>query len=678
MRAFVQNIKARKIVSGGSTLTMQLMRMSRKGKTRSLWQKSIESALALRLELSYSKADILKLYAANAPFGGNVVGLEAASWRYFGRNPFQLSWAESCTLAVLPNAPALIYPGKNHDKLREKRNRLLDKLFEKGIIDSETSALAKAEPLPEKPKAIPALAPHLLDRVIQEGYRGKRIVSSLQKSLQQDVNRIVDEYHQAYIQNEIYNMAVLLIDVKTGQVLAYIGNSPYKGEDGGGQVDIITSARSSGSILKPFLYALMLQNGSLLPNTLIPDIPTQIAGFAPKNFDESYDGMVPAAEALARSLNIPAVRMLQSYGVERFYADLQTLDMQTIDRPPGHYGLSLILGGAEVSLWDLGNAYLQMAQVLNDEDIPVKASFFLNKANQKTKKVVFEAGASWWTVQALSRVHRPWQESGWQEFQSAQKIAWKTGTSFGQRDAWAIGFTPDYLVGVWVGNADGEGRPGLTGVSMAAPVLFRVFDLLSTKRKFQKPEWDLYPAKICMESGYLASDLCPDTRIVNVPSNGLNTAVCPFHKRIHLDKEKKYRVNSNCYPVSEMQTETWFVLPPVPEKYYKRNNPFYKILPPFKSGCFSASQQSMAVVYPKDFSRIFLPRTLGGKLEKAVFEIAHRQNQIRLYWHLDKTYLGSTQQNHRMEIATKPGMHTMTVVDDTGEMLEWNFEILER
>ena len=680
-RAFKQNIAVGKVVSGASTISMQTIRLSRRGQPRNVFEKIIEIFQAMRMEISYSKNEILNLYASHAPFGGNVVGLEAASWRYFGRKPSQLSWGEISTLAVLPNAPSLIYPGKNQIKLKLKRDRLLDKLNQKGVIDKETCDLAKSESLPQKPHAIPQITPHLLNRAIKEGNKGKRIISTIDYTLQQKVNKIVNNYHSVLSQNEIHNIAVLILDVEKGTVLSYVGNTNCNHENSGKDVDIITSPRSTGSILKPFLYAFMLQDGVILPNTLISDIPTQIAGFSPKNFTKSYDGAVPASEALAKSLNIPAVKMLQDYNIEKFYANLKKLNLHTINQPASHYGLSIILGGAEATLWDLSNAYMGMSQTLNDTDIFAFAEFVKGK-NDDIKKIAnknspFSSGALWSTFEALTTLNRPLQEVGWQEFQSSQKIAWKTGTSFGHRDAWSIGITPKHVVGVWVGNADGEGRPGLTGTSVAAPILFKIFKYLPYKTWFQKPEWDLTNATVCKQSGYLASEICDETEEISISKNGLNTVICPFHVIVKLDSEKRFRVNSKCYPVSEMKLKPWFVLPPIQEWYFKRRNPFYKVLPPFQKGCNQEIFKNMDVIYPKNLTKIFIPTELNGLKGKAVFEIAHRNAEATIFWHLDNSYIGKTKTIHRKEINPSAGTHKMTLVDDQGEALSFNFEIME-
>ncbi len=348
IRALYRNISEGRIVSGGSTITMQVIRLSRKGRPRTLTQKIIEMILAIRLELSLSKDEILRLYSSHAPFGGNVVGIDAAAWRYYGRPAARLSWGESATLAVLPNAPALVYPGRNQERLLAKRNRLLEKLLEKGVIDLTTSELSSTEPLPGPPLSLPQITPHLIDRAEKDGYRGKLCRTTIDRDLQLRLNELIDRYYQQISQNGIHNAAILVLNTKGKKVLAYVGNTRASGEETGKYVDIITAARSSGSILKPILYTLMLDEGEILPNSLVPDIPTHISGYTPVNFDRKYNGAVPAGTALVRSLNVPFVRLLQQYGLEKFHARLQSLGFSSINREPGHYGLTLILGGAEV------------------------------------------------------------------------------------------------------------------------------------------------------------------------------------------------------------------------------------------------------------------------------------------------------------------------------------------
>ena len=311
-KALKENIDSGEIKRGGSTITQQVIRLSRKGKQRTYWEKFKEIILATRLEFRHNKDEILALYASHAPFGGNVVGLDAASWRYFNRNSEDLSWAESATLAVLPNAPSLIYPGKNQTQLLNKRNRLLKKLLENQTIDSLTYNLSISEGLPQKPYPLPQIAPHLM-QTIAKNNKGQRIKTSVNKNLQQQTNSIVFNHYNTLKQNEIYNISVLILDVKTRKVLTYVGNAPTD-KNHQNSVDIINKPRSTGSILKPFLYAAMLDAGDILPNTLVADVPTQFGDYSPENFNKEFDGAVPAKRALSRSLNVPAVRMLQDFG----------------------------------------------------------------------------------------------------------------------------------------------------------------------------------------------------------------------------------------------------------------------------------------------------------------------------------------------------------------------------
>lgn len=689
-RALKQNIQAGSIVSGGSTISMQVIRLMRKGKSRTLWEKCIEMILATRLELHYSKEEILKLYASHAPFGGNVVGIEAACWRYFGREPGNLSWAEASMLAVLPNAPALIHPGKNRRELKSKRDFLLDKLKENGKIDSLACRLAKEEPIPEEPKPLPRYARHLLARVESEGRDQTKIRTTIDHTLQRRVEEIVADHYHTLSSNQIFNAAALVMEVETGEVLAYVGNTEINNSSyHGDEVDVIKAPRSTGSILKPFLYAAALDEGKILPHTLLPDVPTIIAGFAPKNFSREYDGAVPADKALIRSLNVPAVHLLKDYRYEKFHSLLKNMGMSTLDYSPDHYGLSLILGGAEGTLWDITGMYASMARTLNHFfDHPGKNRYSKQDYFPPTYIKRERAGShleenSWLsaasiyqTFDMLKELYRPGEETGWRHFTSSRKIAWKTGTSFGFRDGWAIGVTPDYVVGVWVGNADGEGRPGLTGTEAAAPVMFDIFLQLPGHAWFQAPYNEMEKISVCAASGMRLSDQCEKADTMWVVRSGLESLPCSYHKTIHLSKDRKFQVHSACVSVKDMETTSWFVLPPVQEYYFKPRNISYKTLPPFRVDCQPTNAvQGMDIVYPKVNSKIFIPRELNGKAGRAVFELAHHDPKAIIYWHIDGTYFGSTQGVHRITVQVETGRHMLTVVDDSGEVIERPFEV---
>lgn len=676
-RSVVQNIKHKKIVSGGSTLTMQLVRIMKKNPKRTFAEKILEMVMATRLELRYNKSEILKSYAAHAPFGNNVVGLEAASWRYFGRGASSLSWAESATLAVLPNAPGLIYPGKNHNRLLAKRNRLLERLHTIGVLDETAYELALNEQLPDKPLPLPQIAPHLLVRLIKEGKKGQTITTGIDILVQEKVVDVLKQNSLQLQDNKIFNGAILVTAVKTGKVLAYVGNTFNHGAEYSSNVDCIMAPRSSGSILKPLLYEAALEDGLINPKTLLLDVPSHYGNFSPKNFSQEYDGALPANEALSRSLNIPFVRLLNEYGLEKFHHHLKRKGISTLHQSARHYGLSLILGGAEVKLWDLNKIYTGMAQQLSANEN--KGVSLFNKKIDKLKPVEpMDKACIYATFEAMTEVNRPDEDGNWQVFAGAQKIAWKTGTSFGFRDAWAIGVTPDYVVSVWVGNADGEGRPGLTGIKAAAPIMFKVFQQLPRSGQwFNKPLQVMSEVKICRESGYRAGDLCEHAELKTIPSTCLNTTVCPYHQLVHLNKHSLKRVDADCENPFEILHTTWYVLPPAIEKYYKFNHPDYKVLPEYKAACLAKMRDaSMTILSPRSHAKIYIPIEIDGSLGRTVFEAVHRNPSVKIYWHLDEAYLGETKEIHQMALNPSVGEHVLLLMDENGIAQQVKFEVV--
>ena len=668
-RAFYQNVKNKRIVSGGSTLTMQTIRLAR-NESRTFREKLIEMIWATRLEFRASKEEILSMYISHAPFGGNVVGLDAAAWRYFGHSADDLSWAESAMLAVLPNAPAMIHLSKGRKTLLDKRNRLLKQLLEKKTIDSSTYELAISEPLPDEPHPLPHIAPYLVSRFYQER-NGEYSRSTINKGIQTQVEDLAERWSNEFGRSDIRNLAILVIDIPSNQVVAYCGNVHFDRKQGGNQVDVIQAPRSTGSILKPFLYYAMLQEGSLLPDMLLPDVPVNINGFTPQNFSMQFEGAVPASEALARSLNIPAVTMLQRYGVPKFHSFLQQIGLKTINRSSSHYGLSLILGGAEATLWDVTNAYAMMGRSLLQ--LPQRSCSLLLPTSRITESTdPFQPGAVWQTFDALKEVNRP-EEIDWKSIPSMQTIAWKTGTSYGFRDAWAVGVTPRYAVGVWVGNATGEGKPGLVGAQTAGPVLFDIFNLLPASSWFTRPTGIFVEAEVCRKSGHLKGRFCDETDTLLVLPAGLRTEACPYHHLVTLSADESQRIYENCANTEPTLQKSWFTLPPVWEWYYKQHHPEYKPLPPFKAGCGEDTFQPMQFIYPPMNARIKLPKQLDGSKGFLTVELAHNNPNATVFWHLDETYQAQTQDFHKISLQPAAGKHSLTAVDGEGNTISTTF-----
>ena len=668
-RAFYQNVKNKRIVSGGSTLTMQTIRLAR-NESRTFREKLIEMIWATRLEFRASKEEILSMYISHAPFGGNVVGLDAAAWRYFGHSADDLSWAESAMLAVLPNAPAMIHLSKGRKTLLDKRNRLLKQLLEKKTIDSSTYELAISEPLPDEPHALPQIAPYLVNRFYQER-NGEYSRSTINKGIQTQIEDLAERWSNEFGRSDIRNLAILVIDIPSNQVVAYCGNVHFDRKQGGNQVDVIQAPRSTGSILKPFLYYAMLQEGSLLPDMLLLDVPVNINGFTPQNFSMQFEGAVPASEALARSLNIPAVTMLQRYGVPKFHSFLQQIGLKTINRSSSHYGLSLILGGAEATLWDVTNAYAMMGRSLLQ--LPQRSCSLLLPTSRITESTdPFQPGAVWQTFDALKEVNRP-EEIDWKSIPSMQTIAWKTGTSYGFRDAWAVGVTPRYAVGVWVGNATGEGKPGLVGAQTAGPVLFDIFNLLPSSSWFTRPAGIFVEAEVCRKSGHLKGRFCDETDTLLVLPAGLRTEACPYHHLVTLSADESQRIYENCANTEPTLRKSWFTLPPVWEWYYKQHHPEYKPLPPFKAGCGEDTFQPMQFIYPPMNARIKLPKQLDGSKGFLTVELAHSNPNATIFWHLDETYQAQTQDFHKISLQPAAGKHSLTAVDGEGNTISTTF-----
>ncbi|MFA8298837.1 MAG: penicillin-binding protein 1C [Hyphomicrobiales bacterium] len=640
VRAIYLNLKNGKIVSGGSTITMQLARILRGYKRRNIYEKYMEACLAIALELKYTKEEILLKYMNTAPFGGNVVGIDAAAWRYFGHSISNLTLSESACLAVLPNAPSLIHPGKNKEKLKNKRNKLLKKLLKEKKISNSEYKLALLEKIPEKPKQLPNDFFHYFNYISKSHtHNSDKIITTLDSQIQKKGNDILSKHLKRHSANFIFNGCVLIIDNTTGAIKAYVGNNPNLINSANSpMVDMIQANRSTGSVIKPILFAQALSEGIITTSSLLEDIPIYLKKFTPKNFNEHFDGLVSAKEALKRSLNIPFVKLLQEYGVEKFHNNLTELDMQIATRfEPDHYGLSLILGGAETSPWEIGNTYFKLSQflkqstsndVLENNDI-----YSVKPLNiRKKRSLNLSPAAIFQTFNVLAE--KKHLEAQGQTYHLNQKVAWKTGTSFGFRDGWCVGVSNDYIVVVWVGNADGEGRPNLTGSLTAAPVLFDIMNVLHKKSPswFKKPFEYLYPITICKETGYRPSRFC-DIDSIKLCTNKPKVKTCPYHKKIN-DK-------------------AIFVTSPIISYYYNQTNVLSSI-----------TNKRFQIIAPRNNQSIFLPKNLANKQNSFIAK-AVCKDQI-LFWQLNGVFIGTTKLKHEINIGLRKGKNHLSVTDEYG------------
>ena len=678
LRAAFQNLRSGVVISGASTITMQTARLM-EPKSRTLAHKFLEMLQALKIELRYSKAEILSSYLNHAPYGGNIIGYRAASLRYFRKQPKELTWAEAATLAVLPNAPALISPRQNPDRLKKKRDRLLNSLFKNGRLDSVTYALALSEEIPRISYPAEVHAAHLARRL--KTHYPKRFIlkTSIDAKLQKMVEGILSDRSKDLDALGIKNLSALVVETQSGAVRAYIGSADFKSA----QVDGIMAPRSSGSILKPFLYALSMDEGLILPQTLIKDIPTYFGPFSPSNADQAYRGIVPAKQALIQSLNVPAVRLLNKFGLEVFYYFLKQAGLSTLFRSAEEYGLPLIIGGAEASPWDIAALYRGLARgglfspifVLKTEESGRNKD---NGSSQTTEKRLFSPGAAWLTLTVLNEVKRPGAESYWQQYSGQRPLAWKTGTSYGQRDAWAAGVNPQWTIIVWAGNFNGEGNTNLSGAATAGPVLFDIFNHLprDTKRSwFSRPDSALSNVEICRQSGFAAGPFCTDRIEVDAPVDMKPLALCPYHKQLIVSADGKEQVCSLCWKAGHKKIVR-LLYPPEVEQFLRQNGNKTETAPPHRRSCPAPPvQKPLTIIYPGNSASIFLPRDFGGSLQKLNCRAAHQQPGQTVYWYLDGHYLGSTAERHEKALQPDRGWHRLLLIDQDGHKTQTRFYI---
>lgn len=646
------NVKEKKVVRGGSTITMQVMRMYRGNQSRTIPQKLIEILGAIKLEILYSKEEILTLWATMAPFGGNTVGAQSAAIRYYERNLDELSLSEYATLAVLPNSPAMVHLNRNKNELLRKRNFVLEKLWSEKKIDSINYQLAIREELPTFSPIVEQKAFHYLSFLRKKFPNQFVFHSNLQPHLQQSTQEILNDYAHRYQLDGIQNAAAIIIDNQSNEIVSYVGNVTK--QNGAIQyVDCSQGLRSYGSLLKPFLYAFSIEKGNFLPNEQIKDIPTNINGFIPKNFDRQYRGVVNMDEFVSKSLNIPSVRVLNYVGIESFYGHLKDdLKLSALHNDAHHYGLSIILGGAEASLYDMARIYKGLVRNYNGYPYPYNAPKHLaGEPVQKESEQVYSAQTIWHTLQAMQSVNRPADE---QQFfkMGGEKIAWKTGTSYGHRDAWSVGSSQDYTVAIWVGNETGDGRYDLTGVKKAAPILFEVFRELKKAQPFQEKIRQGKTVQVCKQSGRLSGRFCPTIYEISLADVSHQLRNCNQHEKAN-------------------NGEIIFKTDPVVAYYHDE---FFGI----KQKKQNLIQKQIQFIYPEKNAVIQVPKKLNEEYAQILAKANSNYESAEIYWYLNGKFQQKTIKNHQISLPVEEGEHSMYISDQYGNEQRVHFEVVKR
>ncbi len=673
-QSFLLNIQKNDRVRGASTITMQTVRLAHPNK-RTYLRKIIECLTALKYSLHFSKHKILKLYAAHVPMGGNTVGIESASYRYYGSPLKEITWSQAALLAVLPNAPSMINIKRKRMQLKKKRNLLLSKLLQRQFIDSLTFKTACSEELPEPQSRIPFRTPHFAWYAFSSG-NATVIHSTLDYSMQLHAESIMRSF-QSHLKSEgIRNCAVLIADTRTGAVRAYIGSQSFFDTVSSGQVDGVQALRSSGSTLKPFLVAKALDRGPFTMKTQIHDVPTWYGSFAPMNADQQFRGLVTMEEMLIKSLNIPAVRLLHAYGVSDFYNFLKNQgEVSSLTRTAEGYGLSLILGGAEVSLWDLCALYRTLGNSGSYTHL------YFDTPPGESRQII-SRGAAWLTLEALRNVKRPEVEYYRQYFTEQLPVAWKTGTSYGQKDAWAIGVNAQWTIGVWVGNFSGEGNQLLGGSKSAGPLLFSLFRNVTDTKKpswFEKPEIDLKKIEICSESGLLPNEYCPVRESIEIPECSYTTKQCTIHRHICTSKSSRYEVCSRCWNTSDTLWTVKTIVDPSVVAIYRKYGRNFDVLPLHNPQCKMVSSRStIEIEYPLNSHTVQIPRNYQGEYEKLVLKANYQRPSGHLFWYLNTVFVGETIDNHSIAVNLKSNDYVLTVQDEEGATAEVRFKVFRK
>ncbi|HEB9344933.1 TPA: penicillin-binding protein 1C [Campylobacter coli] len=644
MRAFVNNFNSTQR-SGASTISMQTIKLWDK-KDRTYFNKFNEIIQSFALENAFSKDEILKLYLSNAPYGGNLVGYEAAILFYFDKNPKDLTWAQAALLAILPNQPGLINLEKNKTKLLNKRNKLLAKLYGRKLINKDIYELSLKEPLPNfKPRK--NIAPHLALRLLNDD--NKEIFSSIDKKIQLKIEKKAKEFSYTLQQKGIQNLAIILADTKTRKVLAYVGSQDFYDMANLGQINGNTAKRSVGSTLKPFLYALSIDEGIIAPESILLDVPTFFSNFNPQNANKKYYGIISAREALQRSLNVPFVSLLQDYGYEKFFYKLKTF-LNFEDENYKRYGLSLILGTKELSLEDLVKLYLGLANYGELANLS-----FIRDENLSGVTRMFSKGSAYLTLEAMKELQRV----GLENYNKEKIISWKTGTSYGRKDAWAIGATPKYTLGVWVGNFNGEANANLYGVSIAGDLLFEILGLLDEVDLEFAPSDDLMTIKLDSISKYRYDENLNTSYIHTLyPKEANILRTSPFLKKVYEYQGKE--LDSKDIHFKDAKAFIKLDLPAYALHFFQQRN--------FK---FS-SKKGVNIIYPKDNLKLILAKDLNG-MKGLVAKVANLNNE-KLFWYLNQKLIYEGNENTQ-NLNLKEGKYQLFIISQSGEQDTVWFEI---
>jgi len=674
-RAFVKNLFRMKRTSGASTITMQVAK-GLEPKPRTYINKMIETFRAFQLEWKYSKEEIFQLYLNIVPYGGNIEGVKSASILYFKKNPDHLSLAEITALSIIPNRPSSLVIGKHNDLIVKERNRWLHKFARENVFNAKEIQDALLEPLSASRHNVPKLIPQLAYKLKRQG--GDLIQTHIETNTQLKIEKLVQDYSRNLSLKNIRNAAVIVINNQTHEIVTYVASANFYDTTDGGQVNGASAIRQPGSTLKPLLYGMCIDEGLMTPKAIVTDVAINYDGYAPENYDKQFNGYVTMEFALEHSLNIPAVKALSMLGMDKLVQKLALCEFQQIKKDQKKLGLSMILGGCGTSLEELTGLY----SVFANEGKYVIPSFYRSDrpgltdktgrfstrsdGDRRTGLTVLSPAATFIINETLSKVNRPDFPLNWQSTERMPKIAWKTGTSYGRRDAWSVGYNRHFTVGVWVGNFSGLGIPEISGANIATPLLFKIFNTIDYD---SDQEWFTQPADcdsriVCSETGLIPNDHCTHKVMDNFIPLVSSIQTCNNLQEILVSAEETTSYCKTCMPAAGYKKKMYKLIAPDMQAYFEERRIAYEKIPVHNPDCEKIFKDGApAITSPKNGSEYLISK----KHPEALQLYCNTPNDVnKVYWYINNHFYKATDAKTKQFFIPEEGPVKISCTDDKG------------
>lgn len=658
-RAAFNNLTRGRRTSGASTITMQLARLLDPA-PRTFSNKFLEMFRALQLELHYSKDEILLAYLNLLPYGGNIEGVKAASMIYFDEMPRALSLGQVAMLTVIPNNPNHLRPGPKNELLRQWRNQWLNRFKASGKFSADAINDAIGEAIAEHREPMPRLAPHFSLRVAASAPQGNNY-STLDLELQSKVETLAKNYVRRLRSLNVGNLSVVVVSNKTMEVKAYLGSADFNDAFYQGQVDGITALRSPGSTLKPVLYAMAVDKGLITPKMMITDVPVNFAGYRPENYDEQYRGKVTVEYALAHSLNVPAVELLDKLGTDQLTDAMSRIGFKWIAQHRKHLGLSVILGGCGTTLEELTALYASFANG------GLYRPLQFNKAKPSPEAdTLCSPQAAYMITEMLTGLQRPDLPNQYQQAAQLPAIAWKTGTSYGRRDGWAIGYNPEFTVGVWTGNFPGFGSPELNGADCAVPLLFNIFNVLTDTKV---PDWFTPPDEldfrlVCTQTGMVPDTFCHQT-VMDYFIPGVSPAMrCNHLHQVYTSADEAMTYCRQCLPEAGYKSVLYPTYPANLIAWYNEMQIPYRAEPAHSPDCPAIRREGDPVITSLNDGAEYL--LITGRKQQLMLTCNAENGVAKVFWYVNDRFYKSAKPSEKVFFEPDAGNYKVSCSDDRG------------